>query len=260
MSIQVIPIKSLKDNYIWIVRDHADVVIIDPGTDEGVIDFIKKTSTNPKAILVTHHHYDHVNGIQGIKKTFPDLPVYGTDSETFQGKTCALIGSETIHITAQLQFQVMSIPGHTSGHVGYLLNKDKQQHFFAGDTIFAAGCGRIFDGKIEQLHSSLKKINAYLDEDALIYCGHEYTLNNLSFARLVEPNNIEIKNRLQEATIQRNNKKPTIPFSLRVEQRTNPFLRCDQLEIKEKAEQFLNKELYSELEIFIALRQWKNIL
>ncbi len=255
MTISIFPIHALKDNYIWIIINSSNqtAIIVDPGEAQPVIDFLQSKAIKPIAILITHHHWDHTNGILELAKTYRHIPVYGPD-EAIAGLTHKVKEDEQIFIDLfPFALRVLNIPGHTLGHVAYY-GKDI---LFCGDTLFAAGCGRVFEGTTEQMYASLNKIKS-LPDNTKMYCAHEYTLHNLRFAATVEPTNETIYSRIQEVSKLRDQDLPSLPSLLSEEKLTNPFLRCDSLEIIANAEKHAGRKLNSPIEVFGVIRKWKD--
>lgn len=247
----IFPIPALKDNYIWCLHDNKNCAIVDPGEANPVIETLEKHSLTLTAILITHHHYDHTNGIDALLE-YKKVPVFG--SKEIAPATVPV--SDNFNFTLDLMgmsFTTLGIPGHTKEHVAYY----QPGSVFTGDTLFTAGCGRIFEGTITQMYTSLSKL-ASLPEDTLIYCGHEYTENNLKFALHIEPHNREIQNRLNEVQILRKKNLPTVPATLALERNTNPFLRCDQPEVIASVSEYAKKPLQDPIEVFGFLREYKN--
>lgn len=254
--IHIHPIKAFKDNYIWILHDTAYAVVVDPGISDGVIHFVQTNNLKLVAILVTHHHSDHTGGVDDLRKLF-DVPVYGPRSELIPAVTQQVSESEAIVITELgINLAVLDIPGHTLGHIAFYL--DHPLHaVFCGDTLFASGCGRVFEGSYAQMYASLNKLSQ-LPNDTLIYCAHEYTLNNIRFAKCVDPNNdalIQFESLCQQL---RTAQKPTLPTSLALEKTINPFLRCNDPEIIYSAQNHSKQFTSEPVKIFSILRQWKD--
>ena len=255
MAIRVEPILAFKDNYIWCLIDDEknNCIIVDPGEAKPVLAYLKRFNLSLDAILITHHHWDHTNGIKGILNTH-SVPVYGPAKEKIMSVTYPVNEGYNVQLANwPIIFTVLDIPGHTLGHVAYYADG----LLFCGDTLFSAGCGRLFEGTAEQMLVSLNKLSNLPDETK-IYCGHEYTLNNLQFAQTVEPNNLQIKERLEKVRELRQKNLPTLPAVLANERLINPFLRCDNAEIAVKIKKHRGKSLDSLVEIFAYLRQWKN--
>lgn len=253
--IQIVPISIFKDNYVWtlIDNDQQNAIIVDPGEAEAVSAFLKQRQLNLVAILITHHHWDHTNGIKQLASAAKQ-GVFGPTHENISGMTHALKANDRIRLkNFPIEFQIIEIPGHTKGHIAFHFSNG----VFCGDTLFAAGCGRLFEGTAEQMFNSLQKLSA-LGESTQIYCAHEYTLNNLRFAKIVEPSNDNIKKRYDQAAICRQKKMPTLPSTLQLEKETNPFLRCHVLDVIANVERFANRKLHDPIEVFTWLRRWKD--
>lgn len=251
-----IPIAALSDNYIWILRqaDNKEVVIVDPGEVAPVIEALDTADLRPVAVFVTHHHGDHVGGLKDLCDLHPDIPVHGPAGETIGGVTERLREEDRVHVGAlETTFEVIETPGHTNGHISFVGGGVVA----CGDTLFAGGCGRVFEGTPEQMHASLQKL-ANLPEDTLVCCGHEYTVANLTFAEAVEPGNHVIHERLERARGARAADLPTVPFRIGEELQTNPFLRCDEPEVRASAERRAGRELSRASDVFAVLREWKN--
>ena len=253
--LKIHPIPILKDNYVWtlINTEKNTAVIVDPGEGLPVHQFLQQHQLILKSILITHHHWDHTHGIMDLKKWHDPL-VFGPANENIPGLTYPLHDQQPVIIeNFPVMFNTMAIPGHTLGHIAYY----GDDMLFCGDTLFAAGCGRIFEGTAEEMYSSLQKI-ARLPETTQIYCAHEYTLNNLRFAQIVEPNNPAIIERLQQVHQIRNKNLPSLPSTLAEEKTTNPFLRCDSSELIQQVENHTGQSLKNPIAVFASLRKWKD--
>ena len=257
----IITVPAFSDNYIWLICDQNKkmAAIVDPGDANVVLDALEKNGIQPAALLITHFHHDHVGGIAGLLDKYPDLPVYGPATENIPHMTHPLNGDELLKLeNLETQFQVMNVPGHTAGHIAYFVdNKDSVPQLFCGDTLFAAGCGRVFNGTLEELHHSLQAIKQ-LPTDTLIYCAHEYTLDNLGFAKWVEPDSGAISTREEAAMDLLDNDQPTVPSTLALELETNPFLRTDLPHIKQRVSEVTGKQLTDLGDVFAAMRTWKD--
>ncbi len=254
---EITALPARKDNYIWLIRQHgeAGVVVVDPGEALPIHRAVRSESLVPAAILITHHHYDHVEGVAELVERYA-TPVYGPAGESIPLLTHPLREGDRVELAAVgICFQVLDIPGHTAGHIGYYGHGS----LFCGDTLFGAGCGGIFDGTAQQLFHSLRKIAA-LPASTLIYCAHEYTVQNLGFAATVEPHNHAITQRRERAVRLRAKGGPTVPSTLAEEQRTNPFLRCREPDVIDAASRFAGCRLDSAEEVFVVLRHWKDSL
>ncbi len=253
--IQITAIPALKDNYIWLLQatNSNHCVIIDPGEAAPVLAVLDQRKLKPVAILITHHHWDHTNGIPELLQHYP-MPVYGSAKDNISHCDHPLQGEERIYLPElNLPLQVIPIPGHTLGHVAYYSNG----WVFTGDTLFTAGCGKVFEGTMPMMYQSLQKLSA-LPPDTLIYCGHEYTANNLKFAAAVEPDNAEIQARIAMTAMQRDKGLPTVPAPLLLELATNPFLRCEKSAVFSAAERYSGQKISDFTEIFAVLRHWKD--
>jgi len=253
MNIVVIP--ALQDNYIWVIIDAKKpcAIIVDPGDAAPVFNFLQTQQLTLKAILITHHHWDHTDGIAELKKVY-DVPVFAPAIDHVKTATIEVHDHDNIRIDDfPFVFKVMAIPGHTHGHVAYYV----EGNLFCGDTLFAAGCGRLFEGTAAEMFSSLQKIAALPDETK-IYCAHEYTLKNLQFAKIIESQNKKIDEQIKIVSEQRKNNFPSLPSTLKIEKATNPFLRVMEPAVKVFAENIANKSLADPVEIFKILREKKD--
>ncbi|BBB14655.1 hydroxyacylglutathione hydrolase [Candidatus Rickettsiella viridis] len=255
MAIQVQPILAFKDNYIWcLINDETNhCIIVDPGEAKPVLGFLKRSNLSLDALFITHHHWDHTNGIKAILKDH-SAPVFGPAKEKIAGVSNPVDEGDTVELNNwPITFKVLAIPGHTLGHIAYY----GDNLLFCGDTLFSAGCGRLFEGTAEQMLDSLNKLSQLPDETQ-IYCGHEYTLNNLNFAQMLEPNNVHVKEYLERVRELRQKNLPSLPCTLSTERLVNPFLRCDKTEILSRVERHRGKKFDLPAEAFAYLRQWKN--
>ncbi|MCH4897528.1 hydroxyacylglutathione hydrolase [Pseudomonas sp. B707] len=252
--IQISALPAFTDNYIWLLQDHATqrCAVVDPGDAAPVQAWL---DAHPGwvlgDILITHHHHDHVGGVETLKKA-TGATVYGPASESIPGRDVALKDNDTVRVLGW-DFDVYAVPGHTLGHIAYY----HHGLLFCGDTLFAAGCGRLFEGTPQQLHQSLSRLAA-LPEDTLVYCTHEYTLSNLKFAAAVEPGNRDIAARLEKVSQQRDNGVMTLPSTLALEKLTNPFLRTGEILVTQKVDERNGPQNRAPSEVFAALRAWKD--
>lgn len=250
----IIPIPALRDNYIWMLwnTDIQKAWVVDPGDSKPVIEALNQYQITLAGILVTHHHDDHCNGVPELLNFFGDIPVVGSYKSPREYISLRVKENDEI-VCFDQKFKVMEIPGHTLDHTAYYGNTI----LFCGDTLFSAGCGRIFEGTPEMMYHTLGKLKN-LNNHTEIYCGHEYTLANLYFAKAVEPNNASIQQKIAE--IEKNFSKThcTLPSILSEEKKINPFFRCDIPEVIHAAEKFAGKKLGSHVEVFGYLREWKN--
>ncbi len=250
---QVFPVPAFQDNYIWCIRQGNRVSLVDPGDAGPVLHMLDREGLIPSAILITHHHDDHVGGIEGLLERYP-LPVYGPAKERIPGMSHPLREGDAVSLETALSLKVLEVPGHTLGHIAYAGGR----LLFCGDTLFTGGCGRLFEGTPEQMYASLRKLSL-LPNDTLVYCAHEYTLDNLRFALKVEPENLELQNRFKETLYLREQGLPTVPASLRLEKCTNPFLRCERPSVVKAAQRFAGKPVAPGVETFAVIRHWKDL-
>ncbi|WP_334597441.1 hydroxyacylglutathione hydrolase [Pseudomonas alvandae] len=252
--IQISALPAFTDNYIWLLQDHSTqrCAVVDPGDAAPVRAWLDAhPGWTLSDILVTHHHHDHVGGVESLKSA-TNATVYGPASENIPARDIALGDNAKITVLG-LDFDVHAVPGHTLGHIAYY----HRGLLFCGDTLFAAGCGRLFEGTPEQMHHSLSRLAA-LPEDTLVYCTHEYTLSNLKFAAAVEPGNPDVAARLEKVVEQRNQGVMTLPSTLALEKLTNPFLRTAETSVKQKADERNGQRNQPPSEVFAALRAWKD--
>lgn len=248
----VIRIPAFRDNYIWLLRNGAAAVVVDPGDAPPVLDALARQGLSLAAIVVTHHHADHQGGISSLLAHF-SCPVFGPAAESITGLTQPLRGGETIRIDAlDSEFRVLALPGHTLGHLAYY----GAGCVFCGDTMFGAGCGRLFEGSPAQMLDSLERLAA-LPDDTAVYCAHEYTEANLRFALAVEPGNRRLQTRVNEVAVTRAKGLSTVPSTIALEKATNPFLRCGEPEVIASVQRRAAAGS-GPLEVFTALREWKN--
>ena len=253
--LKIIPIKAFTDNYIWTIIKGDQAIVVDPGDPKPVIDKLQELNLSLKQIMITHHHFDHSGGIEELQKTF-DCPAYGPAGGHIKGITNPLDDNEHFNVFDQY-FMAMATPGHTNDQLAYFCDSEPNPILFCGDTLFAAGCGRLFEGTPNQMHASLSRFSA-LPLNTLVYCGHEYTESNLNFAIEVEPNNLDIQNRIKEVKGLRNQNKVTLPSTIDLELKTNPFMRCDQENVIQAAVTYNASTNDSEAEILGIIRNWKD--
>lgn len=215
----IIPLPALIDNYIWLLIDETlgSAIAVDPGEASPVLEYLQSMQLNLNAILLTHHHYDHIGGTEELRKAYPQVCVYGPKDDRIP---YPLISVNHFSI-ASWAFNSIAIPGHTATHIAFY--EHQQQLLFCGDTLFSAGCGRVFDGSLGQLFQSLETIKQ-LPETTKIYCGHEYTRQNLRFALTVEPHNPDVIGYVQKLA---QSETCSLPTTLALEKKVNPFLRTD---------------------------------
>ncbi len=256
---QIHPIPAFNDNYFWLIQPEAQqsaAYIVDPGAADPVFKAVAAHKLTLAGILLTHHHHDHIDGATELSQTL-NIPIYGPRSPKIPQVTHYLADGDDLTLWP-FRAKIMALPGHTLDHIGYLIKPEHSQpRLFCGDTLFAAGCGRLFDGNIDQLFQSLQKI-AQLPDDTLIYCAHEYTLDNIRFALFIEPDNANLITRQFNATQKRQQHIPTIPNSLNLEKQTNPFLRCHLPNIRNRVEQLTQQTTLTDIEVFTHLRRIKD--
>lgn len=247
------PIPAFMDNYIWVIRNSQHAAAVDPGDAAPLLAYLESQHLDLVAILNTHHHSDHVGGNLELKERFA-CPIYGPATERIPGLTHPVSeGDKVVLPELDLAFNVLDIPGHTHGHVAYY----GIDALFCGDTLFGCGCGRVFEGTMEQMHASLEKL-ASLPENTRVYCAHEYTLANIRFAKAVEPDNEAVLNREMGDAELRKRGMPTLPSTIGLEKRTNPFLRCGINDVTLSAQRHAGRQLDGQTSVFEALRIWKN--
>ncbi len=246
---------AFDDNYIWIISEkNGRAAVVDPGDAGPVINYMQAHGLKVVTILITHKHYDHVGGIADLRRWYPDARVYGPANESISGIDVKLKDGTRVDIPGMaFSPEVIDMPGHTEGHIGYYC----APALFCGDTLFACGCGRVFSGSFAQLHDSLNRI-CELPDNTHVYCAHEYTLDNIGFAKWVEPGNSELLKREQQVIRERQQGLATVPSRLAVEKATNPFIRTDMDEVRLAAEKYADIALNTTQQVFTTLRKWKD--
>ena len=254
--LEVTPIPAFNDNYFWLIHgtgDRTRVAVVDPGDADPVFAALETLGLRLDAILLTHHHPDHTGGVGELLRSH-DVPVFGPAGERIAGVGHHLGEGDAIEIAPlQVSFDVLDLPGHTAGHIAYV----GHGAVFCGDTLFVAGCGRLFEGTAAQMTRSLAKLAA-LPADTQVFCAHEYTLANLRFARAVEPDNADLAAFARAAEDVRAAGRPTVPSTIGTERAINPFLRCDRASVRAAAESHFNRRFADETEVFAAVRRWKD--
>jgi hydroxyacylglutathione hydrolase len=247
---EILPIPAFKDNYIWLLVSDGRAAVVDPGDAAPVIAGLEALHLQLETILITHHHDDHQGGVEELVARWQPR-VFGPAEESITGCTDPLSGGETIDVLGQ-DVDVLTVGGHTRGHLAYYV----PGAVFCGDTLFGAGCGRLFEGTPAQMHASLARLAA-LPDDTLVYCAHEYTEANLRFAVAVEPENAALRARIERVAALRAAGRSSVPSTLGEEKATNPFLRCTETAVIEAAQAHAAVDT-SQVAIFAAIRSWRN--
>ncbi len=254
---EIIPVESLTDNYIWILCDDSreGVWVVDPGDNNPVEAWLEENNRQVEGILLTHHHWDHVDGVAAL--CGPNTPVIGPAGNRFKGTTRVVDEGDQVSLP-WCDLQVLSVPGHTLNHIAfYAAGGFETPVLLCGDTLFSAGCGRLFEGTPAQMLDSLQKLNR-LPGDTAVYCTHEYTLANLAFARAVEPENQAVLAYLEQCQELRLRDKPTLPSNLRLERNINPFLRSGEPGVQESCSRQFTQPVTTNQQCFALTRQWKD--
>jgi len=252
---RIVQIPLLRDNYAYLIvcEKTNNAAIVDPSEAGPILSKVKEEKVTLRAILNTHHHHDHTGGNPGLLDRWT-LQVYGyaADKERIPGLTHPLNDGDEVRI-GELRGKVLFIPGHTRGHIAYLF----ENKLFCGDTLFVAGCGRLFEGTAEQMHDSLTKLRQ-LPEDTLVYCGHEYTEKNIQFALTLEPNNKHLTEKMQRARSLRAKGISTVPSTMAEEMETNPFLRWESKEIQDNLRKNFPHLGLDPVSVFAKIRELKD--
>jgi hydroxyacylglutathione hydrolase len=253
---QLIPLPAFSDNYIWLLQDQQRLLVVDPGDAAAVLNWMaERPSVQLDTILVTHHHADHTGGLLELVQATGAL-VYGPSLEKLPVTHMPVVGGDKLTWGA-MTLNVMDVPGHTLGHVAYWAQPAHQAPLlFCGDTLFSAGCGRLFEGSPAQMLDSLDRLSA-LPDDTRVCCAHEYTLSNLKFALAVEPGNAALQAYAAQCRLQREQLQPTLPVDLLTERAINPFLRIRQAAVRQRINEH-GATVADDVSAFAALRQWKN--
>jgi hydroxyacylglutathione hydrolase len=251
LAIHAVP--AFNDNYLWVIEYHGRAAVVDPGDAAPIGRFLDAHGLELTAILATHHHGDHVGGLASLKARW-GCPAFGPAGEAIAGLDQRLGEGDRIEVPGLgLELSVLDVPGHTAGHIAYV----GEGVVFCGDTLFACGCGRLFEGTAAQMSVSLGKLAA-LPADTRAYCAHEYTLANIRFAQAVEPGNAALAARRERDQDKRDRGEPTVPSTMADERATNPFLRCGEPEVVASASRRAGRALSGPVEVFATLREWKN--
>jgi hydroxyacylglutathione hydrolase len=252
----LIALPAFDDNYIWMLHDGRQALVVDPGDAQPVRDALHADGLELVAILVTHHHPDHVGGIDELRDLLRG-PVFGPARERIPSPFLPLRDGDRLQAIGA-EFEVIDVPGHTAGHIAYLHRPTDgaASILFCGDTLFSAGCGRLFEGTPEQMHQSLSRLGA-LPDDTRVCCAHEYTLSNLRFAQAVEPDNAAVAEHMAVCRQERAAGRPTLPSTIARERDINPFMRCAEPSVvaAARARGAANERGAA---VLGALREWKN--
>lgn len=247
----LIRIPAFQDNYIWLLTaNNRTTVIVDPGEAKPVIDMLAQQNLTPTAIILTHHHNDHTGGVAELVRQYPELKVYGPEETRSKGAQIIVKQGDEVNVDT-ITFKVSEVPGHTIGHIAYY----SEPYLFCGDTLFSAGCGRIFEGTAKQMYQSLQKL-ALLPDSTKVCCAHEYTLSNLRFAHSVLPENIEIETYQQQIELLRTQGQASVPTELQLERKINLFLRCHEVDLQRKLG--MNNPSIETWQVFERLRSMKD--
>lgn len=251
MRIHAVP--AFSDNYLWLIEDGGKAAVVDPGDAQAIEAALAERGLELTAILATHHHGDHVGGVEALASRWK-CPVFGPAGESIPRITRKLVEGDTVEVPGlEARFSVLDVPGHTAGHIAYVA----EGVAFVGDTLFACGCGRLFEGTAAQMARSLAKL-AGLPGATRAYCAHEYTMSNIKFAEAVEPGNARLHARKAADAAKRARGEPTVPSTIAEELATNPFLRCSEAEVIASAERHAGRTLGDPVAVFAEIREWKN--
>jgi len=253
-ALRIEPVPAFDDNYLWLASRDGLAFVVDPGDADPIEEALAARRLRLAAIVVTHHHGDHTGGVERLKRAH-GATVYGPAAEQIPARDVALAEGDRVELLG-VTFGVLAVPGHTRGHIAY--HAPSIEALFCGDTLFAGGCGRLFEGTPAQMHASLAKL-ARLPGATRVYCVHEYTVANLKFARAVEPDNAALARRLAESEAMRSRGEPTVPSTIALELATNPFLRCDEPAVRAAAQRRHPGAGASAVDTFAAIRAWKNV-
>lgn len=256
----LVALSAFSDNYIWMIDDGRQALVVDPGDSAPVEAALDARGLELAGILVTHHHADHVGGVNALRPRLPatdPLPLFGPQAERLPEPVTRVAEGQVVTLMG-LHFEVIEVPGHTAGHIAYLLRQGVGDApvLFCGDTLFSGGCGRLFEGTPAQMHQSLAKLAA-LPGDTRVCCAHEYTVSNLRFAAAVEPGNTAVQDHLRWCEHQRAEGRSTLPSTVSLEREINPFLRSEAPAVVRAARDQGAADA-SPVAVFATLREWKN--
>ncbi len=253
----VVPLPAFSDNYIWLLHNGEDALVVDPGDAAPVQAALQAQQLTLRAIVLTHHHGDHTGGVAQLRQA-SGCRVLGPAREPLPEPVERVHAGQPVHLLG-LPWQVLEVPGHTAGHIAWYspaLGSDGA--VFCGDTLFSGGCGRLFEGTAAQMHASLQQLAA-LPAKTAVFCAHEYTLSNLRFALAVEPDNVALQQYQHRCQQQRDRGQPTLPSTIGQELAINPFLRCTQPAVQRSAHAFDPATAPTAAAVFATLRAWKNV-
>ncbi|OGV78416.1 MAG: hydroxyacylglutathione hydrolase [Methylotenera sp. RIFCSPLOWO2_02_FULL_45_14] len=253
--LQIISIPAFKDNYIWLIHNGSQAIVVDPGDALPVLNTLSQCQLTLHTILITHHHHDHIGGVNALVEKYPNVQIFAPKVEQYDFKHTQVSEPDVINLAAfNIEIALIDLPGHTLGHVAYYVAHHDHPWLFCGDTLFGAGCGRLFEGSPAQMLHSLQKLAA-LPAATQVFCTHEYTLHNIGFALTLEPNNSALRQRQHDTLELRNRQLPSLPSTIALELATNPFLRCNSEEIQSSL-QLKNATL---LQAFSLIREMRNL-
>jgi hydroxyacylglutathione hydrolase len=252
-SVAISPLPAFSDNYLWLLDREGHAAVVDPGDAAPVQRALAERKLKLDAILVTHHHGDHVGGLEALRST--GATVYGPRAEAIDGVDVPLAAGDRVEVLG-VTFGVIAVPGHTAGHIAYFAEAMDPPVLFCGDTLFACGCGRLFEGTPAQMLASLDRLSA-LPAATRVYCAHEYTVANIRFALAVEPGNTELQQRARDAALLRERGEPTVPSTLALELATNPFMRSDAPGVRNAARTRAGSAT-DRVSTFTTIRKWKD--
>lgn len=247
------PVPALADNYIWVLhRNDGQAVVVDPGEAAPVIDYLERHDLSLYAILITHHHWDHTDGVAALAQRY-ECWIFGPDDPRCPPGTRAVSAGQAVRLEAlDLIFQVMEVPAHTSSHIAFF----DDQRVFTGDTLFSVGCGKLFEGSAAEMQDAMDQLRE-LPDDTAVYCGHEYTVSNCDFALKVEPDNEALLARSREARHLRENQRVTLPSTIGAEKACNPFMRSREPAVVDAVRQ-QGVSATDPADVLGALRRWKD--